>query len=101
MLTFTVGDTSPNLAGKVNAELTGATAVVHIRQPNKTVLSKPATIFAAAEGGWMTEWEPGDLSMSGAHYVEVEVTFSNGVTQTFGTDRSGQLIWFMVRAEIL
>jgi len=99
-MTFTTGDTGPALAGSINANLTGATATVHIRRPDRTVITKPATITDAANGGWSIDWATGDLSIRGKHYVEVEVTFSSGKIQTFSQNAGGSDSTFVVREQI-
>ena len=89
MTTFTVGDTAPALTGTcmdgdTAADLSGATLSAHIRQPGGTVLTKPATATDAVNGAWQVAWVDGDLSQSGAHKVEVQVTYAGGQVQTFG-----------------
>ena len=87
--TFTVADTAPALTGTCRdgdaaADLSGATLAAHIRQPMGTVLTKTATATDAVNGAWLVAWVDGDLSQSGAHKVEVQVTFAGGQVQTFG-----------------
>lgn len=96
---FTVGDTAPALTGRVNADLTGATAAIHIRHPDQTTLSRAVTITDVATGAWSLEWQPGDLSVAGDHRVEVEVTYAGGAVQTFARSSSGREIVFFVRYE--
>ena len=89
-MTLHVGDTAPALSGSVNADLTGATAVAHIRKPDGTVLSKAATPGVVASGStpWnAAAWAVGDLDQSGVHEVEVEVTYADTTVQTFGPQR--------------
>lgn len=95
-LSLITGDTAPTLTGTVSANLTGATTVTHIVRPDKTVLTKAATITDAATGAWSIDWVAGDLAQVGAHYVEVQVTFSNGKIQTFQRDASGQKVSFNI-----
>lgn len=100
MLTLTSGDTAPTLTGTVSAVLTGATLSVHIKRPDKTVLTKVGTIVDAAAGTWSTPWTVGDLAQIGSHLVEVQVTFSDARIQTFAVDGSGQRTSFQVRAQL-
>lgn len=100
MTTLTVGDTGPALTGTLNANLTGATVVVHIKRPDRTVVIKTATVTDALTGAWSIAWSAGDLSQAGAYTVEVQVTFSNFTIQTFGTDKRGGAVLFFVRGEI-
>lgn len=85
-LTMTTGDTSPDLTFTVNADLTGATAEVHIKKPDNTVLSRAVTVTDAVNGQGVVAWVAGDTDQQGTHAVEVQVTFSNGKIQTFGPD---------------
>jgi hypothetical protein len=93
MATFTRGDTAPDLTGTCNsvaagvttpANLTGATATLHIARPNGTVLTVTASIVSPTAGTWAYTWVTGDLSVTGVHNLEVQVTYSNGRVQTFG-----------------
>ena len=87
MTTFTAGDTAPALTGTVNATLTGATVEAHLRKPDGTTLTKPATVTDAATGAWSYSWAVGDLQTPGVWEVEVQVTFSDATVQTFGPQR--------------
>lgn len=93
---FTVGDRAPALTGSVNADLTGASARVHIRRPDGSVIDQPATVGTTSptSSSWSYAWQDGDLSMPGWHEVEVEAKYSSGVPQTFGSQ------WFPVRPQI-
>lgn len=94
MSQFIVGDTSPALTGTAStkaasgvatpANLTGATVVLHIHKPRRTLLTKSATIVDATAGKWTSQWLAGELSVAGQWVVEAQVTFSNGSVQTFG-----------------
>lgn len=84
MASFTTGDTAPALTGVINADLTGATAVAHIRKPDRTVLTKTATVTDALSGAWSAAWTVGDLDQEGRWSVELQVTFAGGAIQTFG-----------------
>lgn len=84
MATFTTGDTAPALTGIVNADLTGATAVAHLRKPDATVVTKAATITDALTGAWAVAWSAGDLDQGGSWKMELQVTFAGGAIQTFG-----------------
>lgn len=104
-LELTVGDTSPTLAGAVNADLTGATAVVHIKRPDRTVISRNATIAPGSSGAWLLAFIVGDLTVRGIYYVELQVTFAGGAIQTFskvptGQPGAGQPTTFYVRDQI-
>lgn len=82
-----VGDTAPALSGKVSANLTGATARVHIQRPQGgTVIDEPATIAPGTDGAFSYAFKDGDLDTAGVWTVELEVKFSDGSTQTFGPD---------------
>lgn len=92
---YTVGDTAPNLTGRCTykesatgpelpVNLTGATVELHVQQPDRVVLTIPAT--GNADGSWSAPW-PAPIAQSGAHDVEVQVTFSGGGIQTFGPSR--------------
>lgn len=87
-MAFSVGDNSPDLTGVVPANLTGATAQVHMRRPDGTSLSKTAVIAAFDAGSgttsWSAAWADGDLSASGWWVIELEVTFAGDKVQTFG-----------------
>lgn len=98
-LTLTSGDTAPDLTGNLNANLTGATVVAHIRRPDRTVFTKAVTVTDGPTGAWLIVWEAGDLAQVGLHYVELEVTYSNGTSQTFALNK-GSRAYFSVRAEL-
>jgi hypothetical protein len=96
---FTVGDTAKALTGQckdgtIPAPLTGATAVdLHIRKPSGTVITRglgsvpnAVTITDPPLGKWSYPWATGDLDEAGRWFVETQVTFSNGLIQTFGPD---------------
>jgi hypothetical protein len=101
-LQLTVGDTAPTLTGTVSANLTGATPVVHIRRPGAGgVISRTASVVApATDGKWSLTLTNGDLTVSGYYYTEVEVTFSDGSTQTFRLDAAGLPTYFVVGDQI-
>lgn len=86
MLTLTVGDTAPALTGTTGVSLVGATAEVHIRRPDRTVIDRPAVITDGTAGDWSMDWQVGDLNNTGTYYVELEVTFAAGEVQTFALD---------------
>lgn len=94
---LTVGDTGPVLEGTVNADLVGAELEVHIVRPDLTVIEREAT--GGEDGAWTAELVEGDLTMAGQHLVEVEVTYSNGKTQTFAKATTGMNVWFHVREQ--
>ena len=101
MLTLTVGDygTGATLTGTCNAVITGATLELHIRRPDGTTLTEPATIVDGVAGTWSAPLEDGDLTVAGDYLVEVQVTFSNGDPQTFALDTAGRPVFFRVRDE--
>ena len=96
--TFKVGDTRPPLAGQVQnngsgANMTNATAVLHIRRPDGTVLSVAGTWTDATTGSWaylggpqLAGWAVGDLNVAGTWTVEVQVTYADTGVQTFGPE---------------
>lgn len=100
MATLTVGDVI-TLTGAVNADITGATLAVHIRRPDGSVINRPGTIEDATGGGWSFDLVDGDLSLRGTYKIEVHVDYSGGGDQTFGTDRSGKEITFLVRNDYI
>lgn len=88
-LTLTTGDTAPTLTvtcttAGAPAALAGATAEMHVRRADGTVINRPAVVASAAEGVVTMEWEPGDLTVPGRYEVETQVTYTNGRVQTFG-----------------
>lgn len=99
-LWLTVGDT-PTLTGRVNADLTGASAEIHIRRPDQTVATHEVTVTDATTGEWSVELEADDLPAPGDYDVEVQVTFSDGSIQTFALDAvTGVNAGFHVRQQI-
>lgn len=100
-LTLTSGDTAPTLTGTVSANIAGAALAIHIKRPDKTVLTKVGTITNAATGAWSAgAWSVGDLDQTGTHTFEVQVTFSDTRIQTFAVDSRGQAITFRVREQL-
>lgn len=95
-MTLHVGDTAPALSGTVNADLTGAAAVAHLRKPDGTTLSKTAVIGTTSptSSDWSSAWTVGEVDQPGRWQVEVEVTYSGGLIQTFGPE------WFYVVQQI-
>ena len=94
-MTWTVGDTSPDLTGickkqvgttTTPAPITGATLVLHIKKPSGTVITKAATIVSGPDGSWSCTWATNDLDVDGKWVYENQVTYSNGQIQTFGPD---------------
>lgn len=89
MATFTVGDTAPDLTGTLTSNgtpvnITGAALAVHVRKPDATTVTLTGVIVDALTGRWSAAWGASDLSKSGTHHVEVQVTYSSGKIQTFG-----------------
>lgn len=97
---YTVADTAPLLTGTVGASLVGATARVHIRRSDGTVINQPVTIIDPAAGTWSYAWAVDDLNGRGAWPVEVEVTFSNGKVQTFYQADGDTAAYIKVRDQI-
>lgn len=95
---FTQNDTAPDLAGTLtsstNAALTGATATVHIKAPDDSVISRAPTTFDPESRTWALVWQDGDLAQTGGYAVEVEITYADGRRQTFPGGK------FAVQAEI-
>ena len=81
---FTSGDTGPGLSGGVGMDVTGATIELHLRRPDRTVLTRTAEISSATAGHWLMPWVEGDLDHIGWWMVEAQVTFSNVQVQTVG-----------------
>ncbi len=99
MSQFTQNDTAPPLSGSclngtAPADLTAASAVVHLEKPDGTVLSRAADVTDPSSGSWSMAWVAGDLASVGHYIGEVEVTFEGGDVQTFGP------FGFDVRAEL-
>ncbi len=86
---YTVGDTAPNLTGTVDANMTGATAVLHVKRPDKTVVSREVEWTDEDAGDWTLGWETGDLNQVGRYDTELEVTYSTAKTQTFWKPTDG------------
>lgn len=82
-MSYRTGDTAP-LTGQVNASLTGATTVLHIKKPDGVVLTKTPVVVSAADGTWRYQWAANELDTVGRWYVEAQVTFADGVIQTYG-----------------
>lgn len=99
-LELTVGDTAPTLTGTVNADLTGAAAVVHIKRPDATIVSRSTTGTLGSSGNWTLPLTAGDLNIRGTYYVEVQVTFAGGAIQTFAKGADGRQTTFYVRDQI-
>ena len=83
-----VGDTTPALTGTcTNAgtpvDLTSAAVEIHVRRPDRTVITRPATT-TTAEGVWTMAWTDEDLTVAGTHTVEAQVTYADESVQTFG-----------------
>lgn len=98
---FVTGDTAPTLSGVVTsggtpASLVGATCVLNLRKPDRTVITRPATVTDAAAGAWSYTWATGEL-VAGTWEVEVQVTYAGGAIQTFPTEAPAR---FVVRSEI-
>lgn len=100
--TLTVGDTAPGLTGTVGADVTGATAVAHIRRPDGTVFEKTLEWVTPLVGAWrIASWDTDELVASGWYEIEVEVTFSGGGVQTFWADPVREVpVTFWVRDQI-
>lgn len=98
MTTLATGDMAPDFTLKLNAVLTGASAVVLIKRPDQTVVTRTATLTDAAAGELSITWQAGDLAQAGTYYAQVKVTYSNGKPQTFVIDDKGQSLTFQVVA---
>jgi hypothetical protein len=100
-LRLTAGDTAPTLTGTINAATVGASAVVHIRRSDATVISRTATSLtdnADGTSSWTLDLADTDLTVPGEYGVEVKVTFSNGKAQTFHYGTDNQPTEFFTRA---
>lgn len=85
-LTFVCGDWDPVRRRVVPANLTGAELEVHCKLPNQEVLVGEGEILDAMSGEGRYVWQPGDLSIHGGWEYEVQVTWADTTTQTFGPD---------------
>lgn len=81
------GDTAPALSGSVNTDVTGATIELHLRRPDRTVLTRAATVTDATTGAWSMDWQTGDLEQDGSWSVEAQITYSDATIQTVGPQR--------------
>ena len=83
---FVSGDTAPDLTGTLTsgttpADMSGATIALHLTRPDKTVVTRAATIVTAAAGTWRYTWQADELT-PGMWSVEAEVTYAAGAVQT-------------------
>ena len=91
-LTFTQGDTGPDVNGVIHAEgdpssptdLTDATVRFQMRLPEGKVykVNAVASIDDAVNGVVSYEWGPNDLSRPETYEAQFEVTFPGGKVQT-------------------
>lgn len=89
-LLISTGD-SGTMEGTVSANLTGATARANIKhQSTGTVTSKTCTIPDAEAGTWAFDYDADDFTAAGIYLTEIEVTFSNGKTQSFAKEPNGR-----------
>jgi hypothetical protein len=78
------GDTLPVLACTfTGVDITGYSIVFRSKRPDGTVMSRAATITAAATGEFEFRWQTGDIAVPGVQQAEIEVTTAAGKTQTF------------------
>ena len=83
------GDTLPSLVDALSdangpVDLTGAAVVFHMAALTGQVLvSKPAEVTDAVNGGVRYDWQPGDVKMAGDVQAEWRVTFADGAKCTF------------------
>ena len=87
------GDTGPALRRTLldtsgDAEdLTGATVAFHMESTDGVVVvDGSATLVDAANGVVQYEWQSGDTDESGTFFGEFEVTFSDGIVQSYPND---------------
>jgi hypothetical protein len=100
-LTLTSGDQAPTLTGTLNAVTAGATAAVHIKRADDTVISRATTtLVSGATSTWTLDLITGDLTVPGTYELEVEVTYSSGKVQTFAKGADGRPVTFVVRTQI-
>jgi hypothetical protein len=97
---FVAGDTAPDLTGTLTsgttpADLSGATIALHLTRPDKTVITRAATIVTATAGTWRYTWQAAEL-VPGMWSVEAEVTYAGGAVQTFP---AASQAYFHVRAQ--
>ena len=84
---FVAHDTAPDLTGTLTsgstpADLSGAAIALHLTRPDKTVITRAATIVTAVAGTWRYTWLADELT-PGMWSVEAEVTYADGKVQTF------------------
>ena len=88
---YTQHDTGPDLVATLTGTpllpLTGATAACHLkrRRGNQAAVTIPAgqCTFNPDQRTVTIRWTDGDLAQVGPHELEVEVTYSGGMVQTF------------------
>lgn len=102
-LVLTVGDSAPPFAGTINAGTVGASAVVHIRRSDASVVSRTAdTLTDSGDGSsaWTLDTLSTDLTVTGPYTIEVQVTFSDGTVETFSQGANGKPSTFVVKQQI-
>jgi hypothetical protein len=80
-----VGDTFPNPSADLNADITGATAVVFRMRhlDGSPFLEQPAVIDDAATGIVHYVWQAGNTGQEGAYRCDWRVTYAGGAIQRF------------------
>lgn len=88
-----VGDTAPNMVADTNANLTGASATIKVRNASTgtQVISRSATITDAPNG--IVDGGDASTLALGAYQWHIVVTFSGGEIQTF--PQSSFLEWLV------
>lgn len=82
------GDTTPALTATLNADLTGATVKLVLKNADATseYLNKTATISSAADGKVSYTWAAADTSVPGDYVGEWQVTFSDSTVKFYPTE---------------
>ena len=93
-------DTGPSLNAvlthddNVAVDLTGATVKFHMKDAfeGTVLVDQPAVIVDSAAGKVRYDWDAADTAQAGCFPAEFEVTFSDGVIETFPNDENLTII---------
>jgi hypothetical protein len=79
-----VGDTFPNPAADLNADLAGATVSFRMRRLDGTpFIDRLAVVDDASQGLVHYAWEAGDTNTAGAYRCDFRVEYAGGEIQRF------------------